>query len=322
MGKIYYLPLEHIDMRYTSHLDKDIVNWLSANGYDYVRIYPDVEKNNEIKQGSFLDAPYTIEFKMKQIAELAKYYKNDEIKAGDIIFASDIWFPGLESIAYMNYFCSKDVKVRGLLHAGSFTDTDFVRDMERWAKNFEDAIFDIVDEIFVGSEFMAKDLTKKRLVNKDKLYVTGFPLDYQNLGIYKNNNPKKNIVIFNGRNVDEKQPWLFKELEKQINREDITFVNTQENKLSKDKYYELLSQAKVIVSFDLQENFGFGILEAVELGCIPIVPKRLVYPEHFKPEYLYDNFLDCINKVKKAIGGELKVPTIQDYRISIQQWFN
>jgi hypothetical protein len=38
------------------------------------------------------------------------------------------------------------------------------------------------------------------------------PLDFEELNKYKNNSEKENIVIFNGRNVDEKQPWLFDEL--------------------------------------------------------------------------------------------------------------
>ena len=52
----------------------------------------------------------------------------EEFDSGDVIWSSDLWHPGLpESIAYMNYFAKKDVKLRGLIHAGSFTDTDFVR---------------------------------------------------------------------------------------------------------------------------------------------------------------------------------------------------
>lgn len=314
---IYYLPLEHLEQRYTTHLDRDVTNYLNYKKITYVKIYPEV-KQTEIVKGSFLDAPMTIEFKSRQIAELAKYYQSDKIKDGDIIFVSDLWFPGLESIAYLNYFCKKKVKIRGLLHAGSFTDTDFVRDMERWAKGFEDCIFDITDKVYVGSHFMKADVVKKRLVNPDKVIVTGFPLDYERLDKFKTEESKQNIVIFNGRNVDEKQPHLFTELQKRFN-ENIRFINTQSLNLNKEEYYSLLSQAKCVVSFALQENFGFGILEAVYLGCVPVVPNRLVYPEHFGKEFLYDSFEDCVKLVDLAISGKLTSPKIQKYEC--KDWF-
>jgi hypothetical protein len=95
MAKIIYLPLEHIDMRYTVYMDKVITDYLESRCNDFVRIYPDIPAR-EIKEGSFLDAPTTIEFKSKQIAKVAEMYHTGEIETGDIIFTSDIWFPGLE----------------------------------------------------------------------------------------------------------------------------------------------------------------------------------------------------------------------------------
>jgi len=321
---IIYLPLEHLDMRYTTHLDESITSYLDSSSKEYIKIYPKV-RQQEIIHGSFLDAPMTVEFKSKQIAEVAKLYATEVIGNGDIIFTSDIWFPGLESIAYLNYFCKRDIKIRGILHAGSFTDTDFVRDLERWSKGFEDIIFDVVDRIYVGSNFIKEDVIKKRFVNPDKIKVTGFPLDYRNLTTYCNEFEKENIVVFNGRNVDEKQPWLFEKLKNEVLRDpefsSVRFVNTQKLKLSKDNYYELLAKAKVIVSFALQENFGFGILEAVYLGCIPVVPDRLVYPEHFNQQYLYVTFDNCVSKVKMALKGKLSSPSLIDYSTCMEEWF-
>ena len=116
----------------------------------------------------------------------------------------------------MNYFAKKDVKIRGFLHAGSFTDTDFVRDMERWSKNFEDVIFDIADRVYVASNFIKQDVIKKRLIDPNKLVVTGLPLDTVELDKYKDKYEKEDLVVFNGRNVDEKQPWLFEQLQHRL----------------------------------------------------------------------------------------------------------
>lgn len=308
-------------MRYTVYLDHYIQDYFIKNKVQFNRIYPKIPQR-EIKQGSFLDAPTTIEFKSKQLAEVAAMYYSDEIKDGDIIFTSDIWFPGIESIAYLNYFCKKDVKLRGILHAGSFTDTDFVRDMERWAKGFEDVVFDIADRIIVGSEFIKKDVCKKRYLNPDKVVATGFPLDLDELKKYKSLK-KENIVVFNGRNVDEKQPWLFETMCAYLKERSVSFnaVNTHKLNMSKEDYYTLLGKAKVVVSYALQENFGFGIREAVYLGCIPVVPNKLVYPEIFSEDYLYNNFLESIDMVEKALSRPRKAPEIET-TVDMSKWFN
>jgi hypothetical protein len=301
---IYYLPLEHLEMRYTTHLDRDIKEYLISNQINHIVVEP--EKVSEINNGSFLDSGTTIMTKSKQINYLASLYRDGKINNGDIIFTTDLWFPGIESIAYLNYFYKKEVKIRGVIHAGSFTDTDFVRDMERWAKYFEDIVFDISDKVFVASKFIAEDIYKKRIIDSNKLIVSGLPLDFNELNKYKTDKTKENIIVFNGRNVDEKQPWLFEELIRTY--PDYTFVNTHKLNLPKKEYYELLSKSKVIVSFALQENFGYGIQEAVYLGCVPIVPNRLVYKEQFDSIYRYNILEECKIKVKQAINGELIAP--------------
>ena len=321
MGKIIYLPLEHIENRYTVHMDEDILKYLDNSGKEYIRIYPDIPSPQAMKAGSFLDAEFTIRFKAAQIAEVARLYREDVIDSGDIVWSSDLWHPGLpESIAYMNYFARKNVRLRGLIHAGSWTDTDFVRDMERWAKNFEDTLFDIADTIYCGSDFIKNDIVKKRVIDPDKLVPTGFPLDVENLNKIKPVE-KEDIVIFSGRNVDEKQPWLFKQMRDKIGDNNIKFINTLEHNFSKEEYYKLLSRAKVVVSFALQENFGFSILEACFLGCIPVVPNRLVYPELYSEKYLYNTFEDACSMVYDAIYNGVETPYVRDFQESVEKWF-
>ncbi|MCK9430151.1 MAG: hypothetical protein M0R17_09125 [Candidatus Omnitrophica bacterium] len=324
--KYIYVPLERLDMRYTSHLDDDITTYLNDNNIQYIRIYPDIDIAAEPPDGLFLNPGFTTKFKSLQLAEIARLYETNSIQNDDVFFFSDLWFPGIESIAYMNYFYKKETKITGIIHAGSFTDTDFIRDCERWAKNFEDIIFDISSDIYVGSNFIKRDIVKKRIVNPEKIKITPFPY-HNHLGRYNITNEKENIVIFNGRNCDEKQPWLFVELEKQIKNciSDVKFINTQKLKLPKEEYYKLLNKAKVIVSFALQENFGFGILEATYLGCNPVVPNRLVYPELYPVDFLYNNFTECVELVKNQLLLYYKmhqlVPTINTNN-TIQIWFN
>jgi glycosyltransferase involved in cell wall biosynthesis len=302
MSKIIYIPLEHIDGRYTVHMDRDIENYLNEQNIEYVKVMPTYE-TPPLPEGQFLNAAFTSRFKSLQMAEISAMFERGEIADGDRFFFSDIWFPGIENIAYMKYFNKIDVKITGIIHAGSFTDTDFVRDMERWAKNFEDIIFDISDTIFCASEFIRQDIIKKRIVSPDKLVVTGLPVDYTGLDSHKGQQ-KENIIIFNGRICDEKQPWLFDELAKQVSERvdvPVRFVKTQEENLSKEEYYALLGKSKAIVSYALQENFGFGVAEAVYLGCTPVLPNRLVYPELYPDFKLFDRFEESVDMVVEAI---------------------
>ena len=44
-------------------------------------------------------------------------------------------------------------------------------------------------------------------------------------------------------------------------------------------YHHWLKQGAVVVSTARQENFGIAVVEAVRLGCLPLLPDRLSYPE-------------------------------------------
>ena len=303
MSRIIYVPLEHIDGRYTVHMDRDVTNYLVANNIDFIKIMPNLEAA-PLPEGCFLNAAFTSKFKANQLMMIADLYEQDLIRDDDRFFFSDIWFPGIESIAYMNYFHKKNAKITGVIHAGSFTDTDFVRDMERWAKNFEDIVFDISDTIYCASNFIRDDIIKKRMVDPNKFVVSGLPVDYLDLDKYDVSN-KSDTVIFNGRLCDEKQPWLFDKLEQRVcevlGRNDIDFVKTQQKDLNKDSYYKLLAQSKCVVSYALQENFGFGIAEAAYLGCAPVLPNKLVYPELYDSEYLYDTHEQSVIMVCDAL---------------------
>lgn len=317
---LIYAPIEHLDIRYTKHLDRDILYFLNKKKIKYHYLDPKtIESNLEIKNGSFLDADDTLFRQFNQFANFIELLKKGLIPKGSTFFTTDIWNVAILSIPYLNFFSKYDIKLKGVLHAGSFTDTDFVREMERQYKGMEEIIFDIADEIFVASEFIKKDILKKRIVDANKIIVTGLPIDEIGLNLPKVK--KDEIVIFNGRNVDEKQPYLFEIMKERL---PYKFINTQKLKLTKENYYDLLNRSKVVISFALQENFGYGIQEAVKLGCIPILPNRLVYPEFYPKENLYNTFEESIEMVVKAMKGELSVPDLKlkSNEEIFNRWFN
>ena len=318
---LIYAPLEHLDQRYTTHLDRDIINYLNQERKIYHYLDP-ITINKGISNGSFLDSDNTVYRQFNQFNEFIKLLlKRKKFVNGKdyTLFTTDIWNFSLLAIPYLNYFSNYNIKIKGVLHAGSFTDTDFVRDMERVYKGFEDILFDITDKIYVASDFIKNDVIKKRVVNPNKIIVTGLPIDEQGLDLPKVN--KEDIIIFNGRNVDEKQPYLFELMKEKL---PYTFINTQQGNYTKEEYYNLLNKSKVVVSFALQENFGYGIQEAVKLGCVPVLPNRLVYPEIYPNQNLYNTFEESIKKVKDAIEGRLTCPKpkLNSNKEIFKIWFN
>ncbi|MFU8806099.1 MAG: DUF3524 domain-containing protein [Bradymonadaceae bacterium] len=57
-------------------------------------------------------------------------------------------------------------------------------------------------------------------------------------------------------------------------------------------YEELLSRCDVVVSTALHEFQGLSMLEAVAMGCQPLAPRRLAYPEYFPDDSLFSSHPD------------------------------
>lgn len=62
---------------------------------------------------------------------------------------------------------------------------------------------------------------------------------------------------------------------------------------SRQDYLTWLKHADIILSSAKHEFQGLSVLEATQLGCVPIVPNDQAYPELFGPDY-------CFNSAKQA----------------------
>ncbi len=74
---------------------------------------------------------------------------------------------------------------------------------------------------------------------------------------------------------------------------------------SRDDYMEWLHRGDIIVSTAFQENFGISVVEAVGMGCFPLLPERLSYPEIIPEKYwnmvLYKNRKELLKKLEEVL---------------------
>jgi glycosyltransferase involved in cell wall biosynthesis len=81
-------------------------------------------------------------------------------------------------------------------------------------------------------------------------------------------------------------------------------------------YRALLHQADIVVSTALQETLGIGILEAMYCGCIPILPRRLVYP-HLLPEATHE---DCLYNTFEELVKQLYLALLSCKTLGRYDW--
>ncbi len=110
----------------------------------------------------------------------------------------------------------------------------------------------------------------------------------------KNLDFKLIITGKSGRNYPEEFDQLKEEF-----KDHISYIGYAE---SKSEYHELVSQTHIIPVTSEQEFFGISLLEAVSAVVYPLMPKRLVYPEHFSDEELfYDSEDELYEKLEDLV---------------------
>jgi len=63
----------------------------------------------------------------------------------------------------------------------------------------------------------------------------------------------------------------------------------------KADFLDCIASCDVVLSTTLHEFFGIAVMEAVERGCLPVLPNRQVYPELYGDKYLYNTIDEAIN---------------------------
>jgi glycosyltransferase involved in cell wall biosynthesis len=94
---------------------------------------------------------------------------------------------------------------------------------------------------------------------------------------------------------------------------------------SREDYLRFLASSDIVLSTALHEFQGLAVLEAVALGCVPVLPDRQVYPELFGDRYLYSSDLmdiqqeaaNAVDLIQSIVANGVKAPTVTHYRSEV-----
>jgi len=134
---------------------------------------------------------------------------------------------------------------------------------------------------------------------------------------------KEDLVIMNTSPHDAHDLKIFEALQKEF--PSYTFINAYEKDLPHKSYVKLLSRAKVVLSTCNTDSNPYSVLEAMALGCIPVLPDIPIYNEMFDNKWLYNTIIlkqPYLNYIRnrEQIHGQVRdaVENYTDYDLTTE----
>jgi len=298
MSKVFLIDLEAVETRYTGQWRPMCLNYYEKAGHDVQIISGRQDIPSATTPGAFLNFGGTNIYKANQVERMGELFCAGAVKPGDHFLFTDAWHPGIINLKYMSELLNIPVVTHGLWHAGSYDPQDFLGRLvgdKPWVRHAEKSFFSAFDHNYFATQFhidmFFKNLfgidAKDMVINsKDKWVRTGWPMEYMEdtLLQYKGM-VKRNMILFPHRIAPEKQVEIFRDLATQLPQYE--FVVCQDQQLTKNEYHNLLGEAKMVFSANLQETLGISWYEGAIVDAIPLVPDRLSYSEMALPEFKY-----------------------------------
>jgi hypothetical protein len=302
---IYIVDLEAVETRYTAQWKEHVPKILKRTGHQIQVISGPEDIPSATTPGAFLNFGGTNIYKSKQVEEFSRLFTSGTVKSGDHFLFTDAWHPGIINLKYMSELLNIPVKIHALWHAGSYDPQDFLGRLigrAKWVRNAEKSFFHAVDHNYFATDFhidmFIKNLLEdgfytenpwyeedvKDLLDSGKVIRSGWPMEYMDTTLtpYKGM-PKRDLILFPHRIAPEKQVDIFRDLATHLPQYE--FVVCQDQQLTKNEYHNLLGEAKLVFSANLQETLGISCYEGAIVDAIPMVPDRLSYTEMY-----FDNF--------------------------------
>jgi len=333
---IFIVDIEAVDTRYTKQWKEYLPKQLQHAIDENVVVISGGETPQATTPGAFLNFGGTNVYKSKQLETIGEMFCNGQVKDGDYFLYTDAWNPTVIQLKYMAELLGVDIRIGGLWHAGSYDPQDFLGRLigdKPWVRSAEHSMFSCYDHNFYASEFHI-DLFAKGVLEwteddgdvreTETIKRVGWPMEYlhNSLQQYKGMQ-KRDLILFPHRVAPEKQVDIFRDLADRLPQYE--FVVCQDQELSKNEYHNLLGEAKMVFSANLQETLGISWYEGALVDAIPMMPDRLSYSEMALPEFLYpsewtENFDAYLHNRDKVIAQIVNyMENYNDLRVSLEK---
>lgn len=319
MRKLFYMGLESYNSRYTYQLQNWNETVFKRRNLDYTIVNGQtIDDTQSISVGQVLDAHGRSYYSMSQMMNLVQMMKNGELNCEDAVFFEDMFTPGIESIPYILNQIPREQRpkiwVRCL--AQSIDPDDFVHvwNMHKWMGYYEKMVNEFATGILASNEEMVANM---RIAGwTAPIYnISGLAFGKQEVRSRVKNIKKfterNNRIVFAARWDQEKQPDFFMDLAEELKNLDFEFAVAQGGELksnnpqylerarklesqgilkiyenlSKNQYYELLNDSKVLMNNALQDWTSNTVSEADALGCNVLFPAYRSFPEIFANDH-------------------------------------
>jgi len=286
---IYIVDIEAVDTRYTKQWKEFLPAQMQRATNQQVKVISGGETPQATTPGAFLNFGGTNVYKSKQLEQIGEMFCKGQIKDGDYFLYTDAWNPTVIQLKYMAELLGVNIRIGGLWHAGSYDPHDFLGRLigdKPWVRHAEQSMYECYDDNFYATDFHIDLFAESLDIDDDKTHRVGWPMEYlkNSLDSYKGME-KKDIILFPHRIAPEKQVDIFRDLANHLR--EYEFIVCQERELTKNEYHNLLGEAKLVFSANLQETLGISWYEGALVNAIPMVPDRLSYTEMAVPEFKY-----------------------------------
>ena len=323
MRRLFYMGLESYQARYTLQLTEWNRRVFDRRGLDVVYVPGEtLDNSQQISVGQVLDAHGRSYFAMSQMMSLVRLMQSGEVTGDDVVFFEDMFQSGIESLPYIMDQIPGDQRPRVFVRclAQSIDPDDFVHvwGMARWMGLYEAMVNEFAAGILATNEEMVahmriagwraplynisglafgRDEVRERIGGADKIR----PFDQ-----------RTRRVGFAARFDQEKQPGFFMDLAERMqaimpvefavfsggplrsNRPELVdrardmesrgLLRIYEN-LTKNDYYALLNDTRVLFNSALQDWVSNTVSEADALGANVLYPAYRSFPETFANDY-------------------------------------
>ena len=292
MSNVFLVDLESVETRYTGQWKTHVPSLLKKAGHNVQVISGPEDIPSATTPGAFLNFGGTNIYKSAQVERMGRLFTSGSVKPGDHFLFTDAWHPGIINLKYMSELLGIPVKIHALWHAGSYDPQDFLGRLignAPWVRHAEASFYHAIDHNYFATNFhidmFFKNLFESqgptmhfRAMEANKVIRTGWPMEYMQdtLQLYKGMK-KRNLILFPHRIAPEKQVEIFRDLKQHLPQYE--FVVCQDQQLTKNEYHNLLGEAKLVFSANLQETLGISWYEGAIVDAIPMIPDRLSYSE-------------------------------------------